>query len=275
MIDRRLEAVVLLLCLGWAGGPAPTAAEGSDERPLPEANAFLQGLAETQRAYEKALDDYTYDVLEVEQELDGKGAVRRTRTRRFEVFHVEGRPVRRMVADEGRPLSAKELAEEDQRVRKRVQAVRRKAAAPGEVKLSDVLERFDFRSVARESVEGRPTLAIDFAPRPGKRDLEGDNVLRALGGRLWVDEEARTIVRARMRNGSSIKFGLGLGASISELELSLEFQRVDDVWLPRRTEAYVGGKLLVLKRIRQRTVAHYENYRRFQVSSEEELRPES
>jgi len=275
LIDTRLRAVLLLLWLGSAGGAVTAAPDADDEPPLPEANAFLKGLADTQRAYEKAIDDYTYDVLEVEQELDAKGAVRRTRTRRFEVFHVEGRPVRRMVADEGLALSAEQLAEEDERVRKQVQKIRKKSAEPGEVKLSAVLERFDFRSVAREPVEGRRTLAIGFAPRPGKRDLKGDNVLRALNGRLWVDEETRAIVRVRMRNGSSIKFGLGLGASLSDVELSLDFQKVDEVWLPRRAEAYVAGKLLLLKRIRQRTVASYENYRRFQISSEEELRPES
>ncbi len=180
-----------------------------------------------------------------------------------------------MVADEGLPLSARQLADEDKRVRKQAREIRKQGAPSGKVKLSAVLERFDLRSVAGEIVEARPTLAIDFAPGPGKGDIKGHNVLRALSGRLWVGEETRAIMRVRMRNGASIKFGLGLGASLSDVELSLDFQEVDGVWLPRTAEAYVTGKLLLLKRFRQHTVASCENCWRFRVSSAEQLRPKS
>ena len=73
------------------------------------------------------------------------------------------------------------------------------AEKPG-VRLSQILERYDFRSVARETIDGRSALVLDFSARPGKRDLDGDSVLRRLTGRIWVDEEERQVVRAEFRN---------------------------------------------------------------------------
>jgi len=90
----------LVLCLAFV---ASTAASAPAEEPaaLPDANEFIKGLAENQRRREQIINDYTYDVNEVEERLD-----------------------------------------------------------------------------------------MEFAPRPGKRDLEADKVLRHLAGRIWVDERS-------------------------------------------------------------------------------------
>jgi len=58
--------------------------------PLPEGNALVGGLVERHRQREEAVSRYTFDVLEVQERLDGKGAVEKRSTRSYEVFHVKG-----------------------------------------------------------------------------------------------------------------------------------------------------------------------------------------
>lgn len=242
-------------------------AASAAEPPLPDGDAVARALLENTRRREKALDDHTYDLLEIREELHGDGRAKSRKTRKLLVTHVEGRPVRRQVEENGVPLSAARQAEVDRQAALKADAIRR-----GDVlvedpvpRLSRILERYAFRSVARED----GLLVLDFAPRPGKRDLENDNVLRRVHGRLWVDEARGELVRARMHNEGAIKWALGLGAKVSSLTLSMAFAEVGDVYLPRRIETEVAGRVLLFKGFRKRQVQEYGNYQRFSVSLDE------
>lgn len=265
----------IVIGLALASSLAPSVARAGKDAPLPEANAFVQGLAERQRQHEEAINDFTYDVRDIQETLDKNGAVKESRTSDYEVFHVQGRRVKRQVAKNGVAFTAEQLAKEDKEVQKRIKEVaeRKAAGKTGDPPLSAVLARYDFRSVAREDVDGRPAIVMDFTPRPGKRDLDGDWVLRNLAGRIWVDEEEREIVRAEMRNTSKIKVALGIGASVSELAFALRFHKVDQgVWLPLRVEAQAVGRLALVKGFRHRSTQIFSRFRRFQVDAEEKVR---
>jgi hypothetical protein len=257
----------LLLALFFAAPRAETSA------PLPEASTLLTGLSERQRQFEAALNDYTYDLETVTESLDKQGAVSSRESKQYEVFFVKGKRVRRQVAEDGRPLSADRQAKVDQEVQKRVDDVLQGKARPPRqsvTELSDILARYDFRSVAREIVDGRPAIVLDFTARPGKRDLQGDFALRQLAGRVWVDEEDRAVVRAEIHSTGKIKVALGLGASIGAVSITSEFVKVDEgIWLPRRVETLVEGRVLLLKGIHERSSGVFSRYRRFTTESEE------
>jgi hypothetical protein len=244
--------------------------------PLPEGNAYVRELAARQRQRAEVLDSYTYDLVSVREDLDGKGAVIRRRTQTYETFFVGGRPVRRQVSEDGRPLNAKQQASADREAEDRAEAIRKGQAAeerPG-ARLLVILERFDFRTAGREDIGGRPAIVLDFVPQPGKRDIEGDAALRHLTGRIWVDEAEREIVRAEIRNREPIKLAWGLGATVSSLEIHTEFRKVDGAaWLPVRDETLVSGRILLLKRFRARITRSYGNYRKFEIDVQETTPP--
>jgi hypothetical protein len=232
----------------------------------------VRGLVERQRHREEVLNDYTYDILVTEEDLDKDGRVKERRTRQYESFFVKGKNVRRQVAENGRPLDPRRQAEEDKRTREHAEDIARGKVATEQprVRLSEILDRYDFTSVGREAVEGRPAIVLEFRPRPGKREIKRDNVLRALAGRMWVDESEREVVRAEVRNTAPIKFAGGVGASLHTLESRTEFRKVDDrVWLPLREETTATGRVLLLKSLRKRYTRDYSSYRRFQVEAEE------
>lgn len=248
----------------------------AEEPPLPDGNAYVRGLVDKQRHREEVLDLYTYDVLEVRDELDAQGTIRESRARRYETFFVLGRPVRRLVEEDGRPLSPAKQAREDRKAREMAEAVRAGRAVserPG-VRLSAILDRYDFKAVGRERVAGRPAIVLEFTPRAGERKIENDRLLRQVRGRLWVDEAEREVVRAELANLAPLKLGWGLGASVSSLATRVEFRKVDDaVWLPAEDETTAAGRMLLFKKFRTRLRRTYGGYRRFSVDSEEAPSP--
>jgi hypothetical protein len=263
-----MASFVLLAALA-AQTPTPAA-------DLPEGNAFVRGLVGAQKRNEDALNRYTYDLLDVREELDDGGRVKKRHSRLQEVFHVKGRQVNRLVAEDDVPLPAAKQAREDKKVAEKVRSILEDKAVtekPG-VRLSQILERYDFRSVARETIDGRSALVLDFSARPGKRDLDGDSVLRRLTGRIWVDEEERQVVRAELRNTDAVKFGLGI-AKLSRLDAVLEFRKFEPgVWLPRSIRLEYAGRK-VFKGFRTRQTATFDRFRQFEVEADEQVMPEA
>jgi len=242
--------------------------------PLPEGDAFVRGLLSSERRREEALSRYTYDVSEVREELGRDGHVRKRRTRDFEVFVVQGRPVRRLVARDGRPLTGREREQEERRARELAEALASGKAASEQprVRLSKLLERYRFVAVSREELDGRCAIGFDFSALPGDFALERDSVLRRLAGRLWVDEQERAVARVEVRNTSGIRVALGFGASVSSLRFRTEFTRLEDgVWLPRSVEALLVGRKFLVSGFRVRTTTSYGRYRRFEVEVQEEV----
>jgi hypothetical protein len=246
------------------------------DAPRPECNAYVRGLAARQRQRAEVLDTYTYDLISVREDLDGKGGVTRRRTQTYQTFFVGGRPIRRLVSEDGRPLDARQQQRADRDAEEKAEAIRKGQATeerPG-ARLLTILERFDFRATGREEVDGRPAIVLDFVPQPGKRDIEGDAALRHLVGRLWVDEAEREIVRAEVRNQGPIKLAWGLGATVSSLESRTDFRKVDGAaWLPVRDQTTASGRVLLLKRFRTRVTRSYGNYRKFEVDVQETVPP--
>jgi len=233
--------------------------------PLPDGEAFVRALVSAERGHEASLARYAYDVHEVKDDLDASGKVTRRRTRDFEEVLVKGRPLRRVVARDGQPLSAAEREQEDRRVRERAEqtaAGQASSGVPG-VTLSNLLERYSFTVRGREDLDGRCALMLDLTARPGDFGLRHDAVLKRLEGRLWADEPDQAMAKLEVDNTSPIRIALGLAASVSELSLRATFTRLEEgVWLPRSVETLVVGRKLLLSPFRLRRTLTYERYRR-------------
>jgi len=244
--------------------------------PVTDAKAYVQGLVGGQRRQEEALSRYTYDVSESREDLDSRGRSVRRRTRGYEVYHVKGRPVRRLVSRDGRPLPPADQQRVDERARALAEAIRNGQTVSEEpgVRLSRILERYDFRFAGREELAGRCALVFEFSPRPGDFALDRDFLLKKLAGRLWVDEAERAVVRLDVRNTGGVKIALGLGASVSSASFRGEFERLEPgVWLPRLLQGGAQGRKLLFIGFHVRETLAFGNYRRFDVSTDETVRP--
>lgn len=240
--------------------------------PPVDADAYVRQLVLGQRRQEEALSRYTYDVTETREELDRKGRVTRRIERAYEVYHVKGRPVRRLVSRDRRPLPPREQARHEARARELAQAIREGTAVserPG-LRISRILERYAFHDSGAEEIEGRCARVFDFTARPGRFDLERDGVLRKLAGRLWVDAAEDAVVRLEVRNTAAVKVAAGLAANVSAASLHGEFVRLEPgVWLPKLLRGGARGRKLLVFGFEVRETMRFENYRRFAVDVEE------
>lgn len=251
-----------------------------DPRPLPHASAYIRDLIADSRRQDDAINSYSYDFEEIREELDSDGRVKSRKSRRSHVYFVEGRVVRRLVSENGVPLSPKKQAEEDRRALEQARAIRegRTVQERAGIRVSLLFDRFTFLTEAREQRDGRDTLRFAFEPRRGEprtRNAPTDALARVLRGRVWIDESARRVVRIEARNVQGESAGVRFGVRVGDFSLVAEFQRLpgsegsDGVWLPSRTETHVTGRAFLFRKFRVRQTTVYSNYRRFSVETEE------
>lgn len=245
--------------------------------PLPEGNAYVRAVIGGARPQDALIDDYSYDVEESRERLDKNGDATSRETRRYEVYFVKTRPVRRLVSRNGAPLGAREQTEVDRKAEAQAKAIaegRTVSEQPG-LRLSTLLDSFQFKTVGREEREGRKTLVLDFEPRKGadskpSGDRGADAVTRILTGRLHVDEADLRVARLEARNMAGQKASVATGVKLGTFELVMEFGAVDrQVWLPRKVVTLATGRAFLFKAFRIRNTTTYSNYRRFTVDTEE------
>mgnify|MGYP000216634901 CR=1 FL=1 len=253
-------------------------AVAQEEDAWPEGNAYVRSVLRNPRPQDAAINDYSYDMDEVRENLDKNGNAISREARRYEVYFVQTRPVRRLVARNGRALSAREQSEVDRKAEALAKAIgegRTVSEQPG-IRLSLLLESFDFKTVGREERGGRKTLVFAFLPLASAstgRSSGGrgsDAIARILTGRLHVDEVDRRVARIDAHNIEGGKASLATGVKLGAFALQMEFVAVEDhVWLPLRVVTIATGRAFIFKTFRVRQTTTYSNYRRFTVGTEE------
>jgi hypothetical protein len=220
--------------------------------------------------------------------------VKKERVETYEVYpSVEPRKLyRRLVARDGQPVSEKELAERDRKHQEKMVRREQRQAARSEAEraareaeslrkeravIDEVFLMDDFRITGRELVDGRPTIVVEFSPRPGYRPVtEGGKVIQKFSGRAWVDEADRQLVRLE----AQLVENLGVGpVRIARLQkgASAYFVRRKvngEIWLPSEARFTGRAKMLLVFGGRLDVTSRYFDYRKFSVGTQEEVLPE-
>jgi hypothetical protein len=266
---------VLLLGLTLASLSGFTAAQ--DDGPLPEGNAYVRSVLRNPRPQDTAINDYAYDFEDTRENLDKNGVATSRESKRYEVFFVQTRPVKRLVARNGVRLSDREQREVDRKAEALAKAIAEGQTVteqPG-IRLKALLDAFEFKTVGREERAGRKTLVFDFVPLSNvgdaRRPTQGsDAIARILMGRLHVDEVDRRVAKLEAHNVPGGKASLATGVRLGTFEISMEFKAVaDHAWLPARVVTIATGRAFLFKTFRVRQTTTYSNYRRFTVATEE------
>lgn len=282
--------VVALWLLGWHGawaqtleGSAPVAepqAEG--ERPLPDVAELMRQVESHQRASEASLKDYLYHEVVTEQTLDGHGGEKKTETREFDVFWLDGVQVHKLVKKDGKELSTDEQKKESERIDKEVAKAkerRGKADAKGEetdshgheeVTVSRLLTLGSFTNPRRVKLDGRDTITVDFVGDPkAKTQNRAEELIRDLSGTVWVDEQDKTISRLEGRFANAFKVGGGLVANVKQgTTFSFEQKKVNgEVWLPVGGEGQGAMRVLLLISFNGKVRFVDSDYRKFKATA--------
>jgi hypothetical protein len=263
------------------------------ERPLPELEPLLKSLIANQEKIDRLREQYSCNMTEVERKLDGSGRIKETETKTYEVTPVGREFVERLISVDGKELSASEREKEDRRVQKEVEEIikrqekeqqkKEKALARGErpedddkdnVTILDFLRISEITSVRREMFRGYEVIAFDFEPRRGfKPKNRVETIVSKLAGTVWVDENARQVVRLEARLTDSFKMAGGLLASISpSTAFAFEQDKIGgEVWLPSFAEANISARVLLFAKFNRSMMRLYNDYKKYQIDSKYEI----
>lgn len=192
---------------------------------------------------------YSFRRTTVTEELDGQDQVKTRRTKEHLVTVVGEEQSSVLVKVDGVvPSESKRQREQRSEEGRREQfgPRRDRSSRPANRLDRELLERFQYRLVGTEPVEGRWAYLLAFEPRP---DAPGgsisDRVLARLQGRMWVDAADMEPARIETSLRESVAIGVFL-AVLDDFQMVVRRRRLaSGVWVDEAVDTSVGGRKLV------------------------------
>jgi len=283
-----------------AGGAPASRTDGSQTReparPLPDLTPDADGalsqeqmraltrvVAENYRANYKQQRDYTYIEREVQKKLDGKGQVKSTEVRTYEVMVIYGEQFERLIEKDDKPLSEKDAAQEEERIQREVekrkneseeerakrQAEEEKQRDKNREFVSDVAEAYNFRLVGSELLNGRGAWVIAAEPRAGfEPQGKAARFLSKFHGRMWIDKSDMQLVKLDVEATDTVSMGWVLARVHKGTRLVYEQIRVnDEVWLPGHLNFRLDARIALFKGYNEEAERTYRDYRKFRTGA--------
>ena len=240
-------------------------------------------VAEKDIENDKKLRDYTYIERDEDHKLDGKGNVKSTESETFEIIEVYGKQVRRKIAKNDQPLSAKEAAKEEEKIQKAIDKRKNESDADrekhekqeakeqeeGRKWVREISDAYNFRLVGSEQIEGRDNWVIEGEPRPGFRpQLKYANYLPDFHGRVWIDKQDLQLTKMDVECINTVSWGLFVARVHKGSRLIVEQTRVnDEVWLPKHEAVKLNVRVALLKNFNVDEDDTYRDYKKFRASA--------
>ncbi len=293
--NPRFLFLVLLVCLPAFGQQsstdAPVAAPSLPDL-KPDANGALSQeqmqqlfrvVADKDLENDKRLRDYTYIERDEEHKLDGKGQVKSTEAKTFEIMEIYGEQVQRMIEKDDKALDAKEAAKEEEKiqkildkrknesddVRKKREQKEEKDREEGRKFVLEVADAFNFHLIGTESLGGREAWVIDAEPRPGyEPHMKDAKFLPKFHGRVWIDKDDAQLAKLDIEAIDTVSVGWFLARIHKGSRVVVEQTRVnDEVWLPKHVAVKADVRLALLKNFNVEDEQSYRDYKKFRATA--------
>jgi hypothetical protein len=260
--------------------------------PLPDINALLKEVGQNEDEVERLLEKYTYTATQTKREVDSSGQIREKESEVNELTFYKGYRIRRLVAKNGKPLTANEEEKETKQIEKRIREIEKKEAErekkekeQGEssandsgdndrrISIAEIFRASKLINPRRERFRSRDCIVFDFEPLPGyKPQNRNEKLFGKMAGAMWIDEADKQVARLEARLIEAYKIAGGLFASLKEGgTFVLEQDRINnEIWLPTRADIDLGIKVFLLKGLNFNLSIAYGDYKRFSVESENE-----
>jgi hypothetical protein len=294
VMPRFLVVCVALSVSLLLGPTALLAADRANDRPLPDARAFLDEVRKNLQSDDALLEQYTFTEKRTERRMDGKGDVKKIKSETYEVYPSAepGKMYRRLVARDDVPVPKAELDEQDRKQEQKTEASERRAtqedvaakarrqAKEGEERrkeqevVDEVFRMDDIVVEGREDLNGRSTVVVSFTPKPGYKPLTaGGKVVQKLAGRAWIDEQDRQLVRIEARLVDNLGVGPARLARLQKGAQSYFYRRKvnDEIWLPAEARFTGSAKALLFFSVKVDALFQYSDYKKFSVSTDDKV----
>ena len=244
---------------------------------------LIRQVADKDIENDKKQKDYTYLERDEEHKLDGKGQVKSSESKTHEIMVLYGEQVERLIAKDDKPLSEKEVAKEEERIRKLTDKRRseteeqRKKRMEAEEKdreegrkfVREVTDAFNFRLASIDDLDGRETYVIEAEPRPDFQPHSKEaKILPKFRFRAWIDKAESQWVKLDAECIDTVSFGWFLARIHKGSRLLIDQVRINnEVWLPRHVAVKVDVRVALLKNFNVEEDVTYRDYQKFRTDT--------
>jgi hypothetical protein len=254
---------------------------------LPDLKKLFAEIDANQKQIDKIKENYAGTQAEEETEYDKNGKVSKKEVNEYTFFYLNGDEITTLVKKDGKALNDEEQKKENEKTRKRIEEAQKnqkkkeekeeKAKEQGkdskdkdDPDIELFLRACQFVNPRRERFRGQDVLVFDFEPNPEYKPKNlAEKVVKELAGVIWIDENAKDVVRLEAYFISDFHLAGGLLANLQK-GTSFTFEQAyinNEVWLPTYLEAHVGARLLLVKGFRMSVITRYSDYQRFNVET--------
>ena len=232
---------------------------------------------------DKKQRDYTYTERKEMHTLDGKGRVKSTETKTYEVMELYGAEVHRLIAKDDRALSGDAARKEEERIQKVVNRRTNEDEREREKRrekedkqreedrqfVREVADAYNFHLTGTESLDGRETYVIDAEPRPGYQpQLKDARILPKFRFRAWIDKSDAEWKKLDIQCIDTVSFGLVVARLHKGSRVVFEQTRVnDEVWLPQHMAVKLDARVALLKEFNIEQDVTYRDYKKFRADT--------
>jgi len=275
---------------------ANNVAETSDAASLPDLKPDANGsLSQEQMQHlfrvvadkdienDKRLRDYTYIERDEEHKLDGKGRLKSTEVKTYEVMELYSEQVQRLTEKDDKPLDSKGAAKEEEKIqkildkrknesedaRKKREQKEEKEREEGRQFVHEVADAYNFHLTGTESLGGRDAWVIDADPRPGyEPHMKDAKFLPKFRFRAWIDKTDAQWAKLDIECMDTVSVGLFLARIHKGSRIVIEQTRVnDEVWLPQHVAVKVDARLALLKEYNVEQEQTFRDYKTFRATT--------
>jgi hypothetical protein len=251
-----LTLAVLLLLVSLA--PAQTNfASLSTTKPLPTINFVLQQVVARAVSQEDKNDNlfdmnYQYTRTRTWEYRNGAGELKSCEEKRS----VENKPLRMTALAASYAAAKKPLppppAIKNEPPSETHSNLHGQALKVKDYSIPNLVKRFQFTLVGRETLNDRPSLVVDFKPLNDHLPVNqfADNFINKAAGRVWIDEEDYAIAQAQLHLTEQVNVFCGIVGAV--WKFNYEFTRLrtpEGYWFARSMDWHLEGREVVINRI--------------------------
>jgi hypothetical protein len=225
-------------------------------------------VAATQRHW-RAWVLYSYLERDETRHLDTAGHVKSEEVDVSRAFLVDGVQFEQLVERNGRPLSAEEERNQQEKLirlkrltpEQRAERLRREEQENTSL-VAEVPGAFDFQLAGEDVVNGRPAWVLQAAPHPGYQ-AKGTygRMFSKVAGKLWVDKQDFGWIKVDGYVIQPFSMGLFFARVLRGSHITMEQTRVDEgLWLPGHIEVRAAAKILFIRSLVIDRVLTYSEY---------------
>jgi hypothetical protein len=263
--------------------------------------ALIREVAKNERAMTPRRLQYTWTLKQILREVNKRGEVTKESVKVYEVYPVRGEFVKKLLSEDGVPVSA---AKADEEVRKATAGLekaereqqKRAASQPAPAKPADptgivtfgfsygygsrsgfssnefsfapwrIFRAAEFYNPRRESLRGRDTLVLDFRPRADFQPADDlSKPYAKLAGRVWIDLTDKALARLEasptMQSGTQPALGEDAALVYEETRMP------DGVWLASLMHINTTANKSAFNGVETNSTAVDSDFKRFDANA--------